>query len=91
MGKTIKNLKVAWPTFLAMALASSITSCHLHNQMDYNAYTYLSEDIPKIEVVDYQAEDTNELTKEIDEILTQSTMEEDTTVIEEQNIGGFSK
>ena len=88
MGKFVSNLKVAWPTFLAIALASSLASYHHYAPEEKS---YFPEEIPKtnVHIIDYHSEDTSEIEKEIDRIVQERMIEESQLAEEQQT--GFSK
>ena len=47
----MKNLKVAWPTLLAIALAVSITSCHNNKLVEDYEKSKLTQSVPTFEQV----------------------------------------
>lgn len=79
----MKNLKVVWPTVLALALAVTITSCRNNKIVEDYEKTKLLHDVPTFEDIFEKAD------QEIEEIVIPEGFEfAGTEVVEET---GFSK
>ncbi len=80
----MKNLKVVWPTVIAIALAVGITSCHNNQLVENYEKRQFSESLPKFE-------DTFEPSKYRIEEIKRLDLEESSYQEEQTDTTSFSK